>query len=51
MGQATGGGRTEGYAGADSVAVTPTRIRSKVRAAFPPGTERDLLLGETPRGY
>ncbi len=40
-----------GYASADAVAVTLTRIRSKVRAAFPPGPERHLLLGETPRVY
>lgn len=35
-----------GYASAASVAVTLTRARGKLRAAFPPGTARDLLLGE-----
>jgi DNA-directed RNA polymerase specialized sigma24 family protein len=35
-----------GYASAASVAVTLTRARAKLRAAFPPGTARDLLVGE-----
>lgn len=35
-----------GFASAASVAVTLTRTRAKLRAAFPAGTARDLLLGE-----
>lgn len=35
-----------GYANAATVAVTLTRARAKLRAAFPAGTARDLLLGE-----
>jgi DNA-directed RNA polymerase specialized sigma24 family protein len=35
-----------GYASAASVAVTLTRARVKLRAAFPAGPARDLLLGE-----
>ena len=35
-----------GYASAATVAVTLTRARAKLRAAFPAGPARDLLLGE-----
>lgn len=35
-----------GYANAATVAVTLSRARAKLRAAFPAGPARDLLLGE-----